>query len=240
MQREELTKAYPRTAPTIRFEDSPSPRAIQEHPSYAIASITHPSGGRMEMFGSDIPHDQRVGLRIDLAYEETAYGVPEYRTQPRSRVLEIEMTSFQWAGLVASHSGRGVPCTLRYLKGEPTIPLIQGQTSSEEMAKHDVRSSLEDLVKDFKLGLAELGALQSKGKANKGELTAVYSKLARLSGRLPETTAFALTTFEENAEVIVAKAQAEVEATINNMIVRTGIKALGGNETLLLGGPQDE
>lgn len=231
---------FPRVRPTIRFEDSPTPRAIQEHPAYGMISITHPSGGNMEMFGSDIKHNDRVGLRIDVGYEETAYGIPEYRTAARkSRIVEVEMTAFQWAALVACHSGKGVPCTLRHVKGEPLIPLIENQNTSEEMANIDIEASLRDLVKDFNVGLQDLRDLAAKGKANKGELTNLLGKLSRLHSRLPDTTAHALTTFKENSEIIVAKAQAEVESTINTLIVRTGIKALGGN-TDMLEGPKDD
>ncbi|QYC52597.1 hypothetical protein [Salmonella phage SSBI34] len=240
MSKEEQTK-YPRIRPTVRFEDFPTPRAIQEHPAYGIISISHPSGGNVEMFGSDLKHNERISLQIDVGYEETAYGIPEYRTAPRrtGRIVEVEMTSFQWAALVACHSGRGVPCTLRHVKGEPLIPLIENQNTSEEMANIDIEASLKNLVKDFNIGLQDLRDLVAKGKANKGELTNLLSKLSRLHNRLPETTAHALSTFKENSEVIVTKAQAEVEATINNLIVRTGIKALGGNMEMLEG-PKDD
>ena len=232
---------FPRVRPTIRFEDAPTPRAIQEHPAYGMISITHPSGGNVEMFGSDIKHNDRIGLRIDLGYEETAYGIPEYRTAPArtGRIVEVEMTAFQWAALVSCHSGRGVPCTLRRVKGEPLIPLIENQNTNEEMANIDIEASLSDLVKDFNVGLQDLRDLVAKGKANKGELTTLLGNLSRLHRKLPETTAHALTTFKENSEIIVSKAQAEVESTINTLIVRTGIKALGGNVEMLEG-PKDD
>lgn len=230
MSREE-SKPYPHQRPTVRCEGfgTGNDRVIQEHPAYGLISVTHPSGGNVEMFGSDLAHDQRVAIRIDLGYEETAYGVPNYRSQSRSRVVELELTAYQWSGLVASHSGNGVPCTLRYItpKGTGALPLIAGQNSNEAQANKEVELSLRTMMKNHLEGVEALQALVAKGKANKGELQDALNKVARIHAKLPEVTAFALETFKENSETIVAKAQAEVEATIQGLVVRTGMKALG-------------
>lgn len=225
---------YPRIKPTVRFDGigSGHDRVIQEHPAYGRITLTHPTGGRTEMFGSDIVHNDRISLRIDLAYEEIAFGVPEYRSQPQSRggrVVELEMTAYQWAGLVASHSGNGVPCTLRYITKEGTgpVPLIEGQNSNEEMANKEIEESLRKMMQAHAEGVEALRALVAKGKANKGELEAALNKVSHIHTKLPDVTAFALETFKENSETIVAKAQAEVEATIQGVVVRTGMNALG-------------
>lgn len=230
----EEKKPYPRERPTLRYEGfgTGNDRVIQEHPSYGRITLTHPSGGNTEMFGSDIVHNDRIALRIDFAYEETAYGIPHYRSQPQSRggrVVELELTAYQWAGLVASHSGNGVPCTLRYVthQGAGSLPLIEGQNSNEEMANKEIEATLKSLMKFHQEGVDALRALVAKGKANKGELQDALSKVSIIHGKLPEVTAFALETFKENSETIVAKAQAEVEATIQGIVVRTGMKTLG-------------
>lgn len=162
----------PKERPTIRSEMTGSgcERIIQEHPAYGRITLTHPSGGNTEMFGSDIIHNERIALRIDLAYEETAYGIPNYRSQPQSRggrVLELELTAYQWAGLVASHSGNGVPCTLRYIAphGQGNLPLIDGQSTSTEQANAEIEASLNGLI--TRTGIKALGMkpleLEDKG-----------------------------------------------------------------------------
>ena len=225
---------YPRQRPTIRTEDPGTghDRIIQEHPAYGRITLTHPSGGNTEMFGSDIVHNDRVALRIDLGYEETAYGIPNYRSQPQSRggrVVELEMTAYQWAGLVASHSDNGVPCTLRYVTphGQGPLPLIEGQNTSTEQANREVEVSLRAMMKQHSEGVEALRALVAKGKANKGELQAALNKLQNIHSKLPEVTAFALQTFTEHSETVMARANAEIEASLSSLISRTGIKALG-------------
>lgn len=226
-------KPYPSERPTIRAEGfgTGNDRIIQEHPAYGRITLTHPSGGNTEMFGSDIVHNDRIALRIDLGYEETAYGIPHYRSQPQSRggrVVELEMTAYQWAGLVASHSGNGVPCTLRYITphGQGNLPLIKDQNTSTEQATREVEGSLRAMMKAHAEGLEALETLVAKGKATKGELKAVLDKIQNIHTKLPEVTAFALDTFVEHSETVMARANAEVEASINSLIMRTGIKAL--------------
>lgn len=233
MSKEEQ-KPYPKERPTVRSEmaGSGNDRIIQEHPAYGRITLTHPSGGNTEMFGSDIVHNERIALRIDLAYEETAFGIPNYRSQPQSRggrVVELEMTAYQWAGLVSSHSGNGVPCTLRYITphGKGNLPLIDGQNTSTEQANREVAASLRAMMKAHNEGLVALQALVAKGKANKGELTAVLEKIQNIHSKLPDVTAFALETFVEHSETVMARANAEIEASLNSLITRTGIKALG-------------
>lgn len=227
-------KPYPKERPTVRMEGmgSGNDRVIQEHPAYGRITLTHPSGGNTEMFGSDIVHNDRIALRIDLGYEETAYGIPNYRSQPQSRggrVVELEMTAYQWAGLVASHSGNGVPCTLRYITphGKGSLPLIDGQNTSTEQANREIEASLKIMMKRHAEGLEALSALIAKGKANKGELQAAMEKFQTIHAKLPEVTAYALQTFTEHSETVMARANAEIEASLNSLITRTGIKALG-------------
>lgn len=230
----EENKRYPSQRPTVREEglfSMGNDRIIQEHPAYGRITLSHPSGGNTEMFGSDIHHNERIALRIDLGYEETAYGIPYYRSQPQSRggrVVELEMTAYQWAGLIASHSGNGVPCTLRYItpNGQGVLPLIEGQNTSTEQANREVESSLKAMMKHHEEGLEALSALIAKGKANKGELQAAMEKFQNIHAKLPEVTAFALSTFTEHSETVMARANAEIEASLNNLIVRTGINAL--------------
>ncbi|AEZ66213.1 hypothetical protein EXT67_20710 [Pectobacterium atrosepticum] len=227
-------KPYPKQRPTIRDEafGSGNDRIIQEHPAYGRITLTHPSGGNTEMFGSNIVHNERIALRIDLGYEETAYDIPNYRSQPQSRggrVVELEMTAYQWAGLVASHSGNGVPCTLRYITphGTGSLPLIDGQNTSTEQANREIEGSLKAMMKRHAEGLDALSALIAKGKANKGELQAAMKKFQTIHAKLPEVTAYALYTFTEHSEAVMARANAEIEASLNSLITRTGIKALG-------------
>jgi len=51
-------------------------------------------------------------------------------------------------------------------------------------------------------------------------------KFQNIHAKLPEVTAFALSTFTEHSETVMARANAEIEASLNNLIVRTGINAL--------------
>lgn len=224
-----------RIKPKTRVEDfAGNARIIQEHPAYGRITLTHPSGGNVEMFGSDITHNQRVALRIDLAYEEVSHGTPEYRSKPKGRLIELEMTAYQWAGLVASHSGNGVPCTLRYVteNGPGSLPLIKGQNTSEQQADAEVRESLNKMMKTHEEGIEMIRDLAAKGKATKKELLQALSLLSNIHYKLPDTVAHSIEVFKEHTEVVVAKANAEVEATLNNLVTRTGMKCLGIDNNL--------
>ena len=131
--------------------------------------------------------------------------------------------------MVASHSGNGVPCTLRYITphGTGALPLIDGQNTSTEQANREIEGSLKAMMKRHEEGLLALSALIAKGKATKKELQDAMEKFQNIHNKLPEVTAFAMNTFTEHSETVMARANAEVEASLNSLIQRTGIKALG-------------
>jgi hypothetical protein len=202
-------------------------RLIQEHPAYGMVTITHPQGGDMEMFGSDTTHNQRVCLRISQGYQDVTSGIPTYYEKSRQRIVEVEMTAYQWASLVACHSGQGVPVTLRHVKGEDPIPRIVGQKTTSELSAVDIKKDLQKMLKEYEDGLSDLESMITSGKVSKAGLKTAYSKLTELHRKLPETTDFAVRMFQENTEVIKAQAQAEFEASVNRVILNKGMEGLG-------------
>lgn len=205
---------------------------LQKHPAYALISVTHPQGGNVEMFGSDITHDNRVCLTVSKAYMETSHGVTRYSEaygEPGGRIIaEIELTPHQWASMIASHSGAGTPCTLKYVttKGEGQIPNIKGQNTYRERSENSLRKSIEKLISSHETGVEALETLVAKGKASKKELTEALEKVKAFSARLPEYTEFSVDMFHEEVEIIATKAQAEAEAALQNLIVRRGLNSL--------------
>ena len=179
------------------------------------------------MFGSEIPHNNRVAIHVELAEQRIDHGDITIAGVAKGRVLSLEMTPYQWASLVASHSGIGVPCTLRYLRGEGHYPTIDGQRSTLELTQTDLEGNLQELIGCYSFGLEELDQLIAKGKANKKELTELAGKLKAFKVRAPDIASFAVKMFQENAETIVAKSQAEVEAHMSNVIREAGLSALG-------------
>lgn len=205
----------------------------QNHPAYGIIAVSHPQGGGTELFGSNLRHNNRVCLTISLGEQNTLHGHTEQRAKSRGTILELEMTEYQWAQFVSSHSGRGTPVTLRYLRGQGALPRIAEQDSTFEVEHQELRTTLKKMINSSNEGLEELGALLAKGKANKGELSQVYAKLTEFNRKLPDVVSFASEMFEENAEKIVAKSKVEIEAALNAIVVQTGMEALGLKQQLL-------
>lgn len=214
--------------PEVKVQKSGSmERLVQEHPAYGMVTVTHPQGGDMEMFGSDTTHNQRICLRISQGYQDITSGIPSYYEKSRSRIVEVEMTAYQWAGLVASHSGNGVPVTIRHIQGEDPIPRIRGQKTTSELSKVDLKKDIQSMLKSYEEGLNQLEEMIVNGKMSKATLKSALYKLTEVHRKLPETTDFAVRMFEENTEVIKAQAQAEFEASVHRVIVNTGMDSLG-------------
>ena len=87
-----------------------------QHESYASISVTRVSGGAKGFYGSRIPHDRWINLRINHGYAKRDLNTTYFLEG--SRILELRMTEAQFAELITGLNVSRVPCTLEYLEGK--------------------------------------------------------------------------------------------------------------------------
>lgn len=197
------------------------------HPAYGLVRVTHPSGGQVKMFGSDLIHNERVCLSFYQAEEDRHLSNSYYHE--RGRVLEVELTHAQWASLVSSSVGNPTPVTYRYFRdGElKDLPQIGKQDTIVNKAKREYERKLKETIERGEKVLAQIEELILKGKAGKKDLDELRGLMQQSLGRFTSDTTFAVGCFEESMENIVTDAKIEVESTLAAMTKRIGAEHLG-------------
>lgn len=195
------------------------------HPAYGLISVTRPSGGRKEMFGSDLRHDNTVTIRIANAIEERSLGRSWY--YEKGKILELDMTEAQWAKFVSSHGMSGTPVTLRYIREEGEIPGIESQNSKADYSEKEFERVIKNNMQYAQDALNEVKDLIVKGKAGKKDLENLEKVLWCIVERFPDSAAFAVKAFKEETEEMVEGAKIEIEASLSALVQNTGIEALG-------------
>lgn len=195
------------------------------HPAYGLISITRPMGGRKEMFGSDLRHDNTVTIRISNAIEERSLGRSWY--YEKGQIIELDMTEAQWAKFVSSHGMSGTPVTLRYIREEGQIPWIESQNSKADYSEKEFERVIKNNMQYAQDALNEVKELIAKGKAGKKDLENLEKVLWRIVERFPDSAAFAVKAFKEETEEMVEGAKIEIEASLSALVQNTGIQALG-------------
>lgn len=198
------------------------------HPAYGVISLSRPSGGSQEMFGSDLKHNSRVTLTINRAVEHRSLNTSWIHG--KRELIEIDMTEHQWAKFVSSSGMSPTPCTLRHVPEEGfklgTVPEILNQSNAKEKASREFKERINGQIDGGAELLEKLSELVSNGKANKTQLLELLSTANRSFGRLKTDAVFAVDCFEEDMERIVESGRTEIEAHLTNLAHNTGLEVL--------------
>ena len=182
------------------------------HPAYGWVHVNraHVSNPGAVLFDSEIRHQEIVTLRISQASQKRDLHrnwIHEGKT-----FIEIEMSMAQWAALVSSFGGSGVPVTIRRTETEMIVPGLPFKpVLGESLA--EVRGAARDLLADIKRARDDYEAAIAR-KAGAKELKALRSTLHYLIENGEANVTFAAKSLNEHAENVVTKARADIEATV--------------------------
>lgn len=199
------------------------------HPSFGQISVSKVQG-RNVMFGSDFVHHNFVSLRVHTA--EHNRNLSHDWVFPRECVLELDMSEAQWATFVSSFNTQGVPCTLRYARGDddtrPSLPDPDLRREfSNEMAKTMKNATWE--LEKLKNMIENDSIVKVSGKAKKELLEPIRMAIQQIMANVP----FVKESFDKHVETSIEKAKVEVNAYMTNQIMRAGLEKLGADQDLL-------
>lgn len=203
----------------------------ETHPAYGIISlskITRGGDSRTYMFGSRLDnHPATIRLRVSEGRREFDLHA-DFFSSGRT-VLELELTPTQFAELLTSTSGDGVPCTLLRANGEQIPPLEAYETATARALGdvQDVGSKIAKKVNALR-ELLDVVKLSQKDKA------ALASAISSLSAELSMNVPFLLEQVSACADKMVVEAKAEADAFLTSLVNRLGVKALRALEHNLL------
>ena len=188
----------------------------EEHESFGIMQVTRVSGGKADLFMSEVKHPHRLAIRLYGAVKER--GLNEDKAYPRKCLYEVYMSEAQFARLLSSVGiGGGVPATIVSRGGEmmdDCPPSKQRETFHAELqaSVDGVGEILTTLLSE-----AEDTLLDEEGEASGGYLSkndrielvrAIKATKQEVSSNLP----FLLEQLKEKLDGTIHDAKTNIES----------------------------
>lgn len=201
-----------------------------EHPAFGQIGASRVSGDTT-LYGSDFIHHHFVKISINRS--QLNRDLSRDWEFAREELVEVWLSEAQWASFVCSMNvGMGVPCTLNRVMGErmPAIPLRKQENVVRRELKETIAEAALTIQQTIDSINGELGTALSDKKKR-----AILEHLNRLERVMSDHLPFAARSFEKLMEKTVEKAKVEVNAYMQNAVVRAGLEVLGGKPPLQIG-----
>lgn len=174
------------------------------HPAFGAATLTRVNASfdsSVKLHGSDFKHTRFISMQIHNASISRADSYDHHF--PEDRIVEVLFSESQWATFVSSfNQGEGVPCTLNWIKGEGSIPNIEGEDQTKFL-KEKVFEHVDNLVEPIN-SLREI--LAETKMTKKGE-KALSGQIDRLERELKYNIPYFIENIAEHMEGITEKAK---------------------------------
>lgn len=208
-----------------------------EHPAFGMIRAARVSG-QTTLHGSDYEH--RNWIEVTITHGDLIRNLNQDWYHAGKEIVSVQLSEAQWATFVSSlNVGSGVPCTIDHIQHKlmPGIPLrkpikevadIEFETTTKKMAAR-VNQAIKSVEETMQ------GIPQKKKESVLGHLRMIKQDL---ESNFP----FIRKQFGEQIETQIEKAKIEVNAYVQDTIMRAGINTLGRNEgpLLLNRGEEDE
>ena len=201
---------------------------VYEHPAFGLIGGSRVSGGTV-LFGSDFEHHNFVEIRVARA--ELHRDLSHDWHFGRDEIVAVRLSEAQWATFVSSlNMGQGVPCTIAYVERQPmpSIPLRREEDAAREDAKEHIREMVGLVDKAIAEASDGVGTGLSKVRRD-----AILGPLRKLRQEIASNTPYMMHSFEKHFETTVERAKIEVNAYVQNAVMRAGLSKLAEGDALL-------
>lgn len=201
-----------------------------EHESFGMIEIHRTQGGYPYLFGSSIPHNNKVSITIKHAEMERHLNSDHY--YGRRQIVEIEMSPTQFAEAITNMNTSGVPCTIRYIEGKrmENCPFV----GKREQFADEFEDKMRRIAKELDT-LSELAQALTQTKApNKDQKEAILKEVERIRMEIGDNLPFTYRMFNEQMDKTVLEAKGEFEAMVQHTITSLGLQALKAEDFRLL------
>ena len=179
-----------------------------EHPSYGMLSFHHIRGGNPVLFGSSVPHDEKIQLTIQHADCERSLNRNWYFG--KKNVVELEMSYAQFAEAISNMNTSGVPCTLLYTEKDGRIPDCEFELS-RKMYEDEFAEKLKEANEVTNQLIASVSELFEKPRLTKAEKEEVLRSLQKIKMEIGVNSEHILKQFNAQMEKTVSEAKADIE-----------------------------
>lgn len=215
-----------------RGEEPPTPtdRGFESHPAWIkVTAFRSQTTGKV-LFDSDIIHRTIITVKIETA--ERKRELNQDYIYGGKQIVEFEMSEAQWASFLSTMNSSGVPATLTWYGGadNPQIPSMPHEPRMVEQMQ-ETKEAGKKATADIRRAMAAY-----KEKKTVGNLR----HLEAMIDNLPANLRFAEDMLAENAENVVTRARADIEAFVLDKARSLGLDPGDIGSPLQLGTGEDE
>lgn len=194
------------------------------HESFGLISLSRVtcSGEGKSLYGSVVQHNSFISLTISTSVRDrNAFSEHHFE---RNKIIEVCLAPSQLTDLISNMNTPGVPCTLRWVKGEGYKEECPSSNLREEMTD-DVNEKFKQLSDH----LSELGNIITdslSGSVKKADKENIKGAIQKIQTEVGSNLPYLQKVQLEKLENAISHAKAEVESTVHNVIYNTGVKSL--------------
>lgn len=206
-------------------------RIVTTDPSYGMIRVgTINCGGGANLYGSNIKHDTVIEIKI--CNSEHIRNISNDWYHATDRVAVVQMSQSQFAEMLTTQDGNGVPCTIKYSedRGRVEYPDIEGKF---ELLQREFKADLQHIadyvtktIKHTEEAFAVKGTVKKKDREN------IVSELKMLRQKIISDLPFVYDMFNEEAEKTILEAKGEIDASIEHKIRSLGIEVLSARQAI--------
>lgn len=233
----EQVEDYTKQESTIK----PDSDEINEyHPSYGNIQLSRQNGST-RLFMSPFRHQHYICISIGRASKHRSHANDRMFSSCR-KVVEVYLSEAQFARFITNPmDGNGTPCTIRNVTGT-FMPEPPGGDEVERFHA-DIEKDAVKAAAGIDEALKFAESLLDKPTVSKQDRNKLIGMIRSSQMSIIDSMPFVVQQMRERMEKVVADAQTEIEAHINNVIINTGLKAIaeqGVPITMALEAPKKE
>ena len=199
-------------------------KEYESQPSYGLLSFSRATGGNPKLFGSSVPHSDKIILRLQHAKTARDFNSQWYMGD--GLIAEVEMSYTQFAeAITCMNVGEGVPVTILFTEKDGEIPKCEFELSrrqfEDEFSEHINKANAE-----AKEAIAKFQEMMDKPRLTKAEKQEMLSLLNKISNDIGCNSTFILSQFNKQMDKSVMEAKNEIEAFTQYKINELGLEKL--------------
>lgn len=200
---------------------------IETHESFGMLNFSRVSSGKpTHLFGSSIPHNETIRLKISPGMVERNLHSDWYMAGNGHPFIEVEMSHSQFSESITSmNMGSGIPVTIRRINGKGVAE--QEFVNKRIQFEEEFSSTLKDMknkMNELVINAEEI--LTNKKSITKGDKEVILNEITSLKSSLSSTLPFIFSLFNEQMDKTVMESKAEVEAFTTGKINSLGLEKL--------------
>lgn len=190
------------------------------HPAFGLISVHRVTSTPGDiLFDSDVRHSRVIRLRIHRA--RRSRDLSHDHVSEAQSLIEVDMSEAQFASCVSSMNTMGVPCTLRRVGDDYNVPGLEYAPRLKQ-TMDEVHEAASAAFAQIEQAMAELDGLDAKAGV-KARREAMDTLRSRIRNAVPNVD-WAGQQLAEQAEAVVQRARADVEAMVTAKAAQLGIE----------------